>query len=60
MDLDFEQWKKLFETDPKAFEKKRNEAIEKCIANAGLPEEQKKLRQWQWQVDMKIRKSKNL
>ena len=59
MDFNRNEWKKLFETDPKAFEEKRREAIEECIASAGSPEKQKKLRQLQWQIDMEIRKSKN-
>ncbi len=59
MDIDFEEWKKLFETDPKAFEEKRRKAIERCIASAGSPEKQKRLGQLQWQIDGEIRKCKN-
>ena len=56
--MKFEEWKKLFETDPKAFEKKRQEEIEKAIAEA-RPENQNKLRQLQWIIDEEIKKSGN-
>jgi len=56
--MKFEEWKKLFETDPKAFEKKRQEEIEKAIAEA-RPENQNKLRQLQWIIDGEIKKSGN-
>jgi len=56
--MKFEEWKKLFETDPEAFEKKRQEEIEKAIAEA-RPENQNKLRQLQWIIDEEIKKSGN-
>lgn len=58
VDFDFDEWKKLFETDPKEFERKRNEAIEKCITDAAQ-EHQMPLRQLQWTIDAEIRKCKN-
>lgn len=59
MDFDFDQWKKLYETDPKEFERKKREAIEECITSAGSPEQQQKLRQLQWNIDAEVRKCKN-
>ena len=56
MDFNYNEWKELFETDQKAFEKKRLEAIEECIANAGSPKHQMELRQLQQKIDAAIRK----
>lgn len=54
----FEAWASLAQSDPEAFEAKRQETIDKLIAEA--PEElQQRLRSFQWRIDMERKRSAN-
>lgn len=54
--FDFDQWKDLA-ADPEAFESRRSEVIEDCIARAA-PEHRHRLRQLQFRIDMERRRSR--
>ena len=54
----FEEWASLAQSDPDAFEAKRQETIEALIAEA--PEElRQRLRSFQWRIDMERNRSAN-
>ena len=55
--FDFEEMRRLAESDPAAFEKKRKELIESTIQEAP-PEHQERLRRLQWVIDMDRKKCK--
>ena len=57
--FDFEYWRKLASTDPKAFEKKRLDFLERLIADLPCEERKKRMRSLQWRVDMERRRAKN-
>jgi len=56
-EFDFDEWRKLAETDPEAFELRRQQAVEAVIAKAPS-DRQHRLRGLQWRVDMERRKYK--
>ncbi len=49
--FDFDTWKRLAESDPEAFERKRDALIQAEISQAD-PAAQMRLRGLQWQIDM--------
>lgn len=54
--IDFDEWMALYQSDPEAFEHRREALIQKTINNA--PEEhQRRLNGLQFQVDMERRRS---
>ena len=55
---DFDAWAALAKADPEAFERKRKEAIEACIADAPV-EYQPRLRGLQFRVDMERSRASN-
>ncbi len=56
--FDFEVWASLAQSDPAAFEAKRQEMIEKLIE--GAPEDlRQRLRSFQWRIDMERSRSAN-
>lgn len=56
--FDFEDWASLAQSDPAAFEAKRQDMIDKLIE--GAPEElRKRLRSFQWRIDMERQRSAN-
>ncbi len=56
--FDFEDWASLAQSDPEAFEAKRQAAIAKLIESA--PEElRQRLRGFQWRIDMERQRSAN-
>lgn len=57
-DFDFEEWASLANTDPEAFEAKREEAIAQLISGAS-PRMQTRLRGLQWRIDMDRRRASN-
>ena len=54
--FDFDEWRQLAETDPEAFELRRQQVIESLIASAPSKRQQR-LRGLQWRVDMERRKA---
>jgi hypothetical protein len=56
--FDFDQWKTLAETDPEAFERRRQAVIESYIGGV-RPSKRQRLRGLQWRVDMERRRSSN-
>ena len=56
--FDFDQWKTLAETDPEAFERRRQAVIESYIGGA-TPSKRQRLRGLQWRVDLERRRSSN-
>ena len=56
--FDFDEWRKLAETDPEAFELRRQQALEALIT-AAPSNRQHRLRGLQWRVDMERRKASN-
>jgi len=54
--FDFDEWRQLAETDPEAFEARRQQAIESLIT-AVPSKRQQRLRGLQWRVDMERRKA---
>ena len=56
--FDFDYWKKLFETDPKAFETRRQEVIDNEICRAPQAT-QRRLRMLQWKIDATRRRYKH-
>lgn len=56
--FDFDQWKTLAETDPEAFERRRQALIDSYIDGAPQSKRQR-LRGLQWRVDMERRRSSN-
>ncbi len=57
-DFDFDQWMKLAEKDPEAFEKKRLELIQATIDEAPTRMQQR-LNGLQWCIDSEIKLAKN-
>ena len=57
-DFNFDEWLQLAKSDPEAFEKRRQQAIDALIATAS-GEQQHRLRGLQWRIDMERRKYKN-
>lgn len=56
--FDFEDWASLAQSDPAAFEAKRQEMIDKLIEDA--PEDlRQRLRSFQWRIDMERSRSAN-
>ncbi len=56
--FDFSEWSTLANTDPKAFEKKRELAIEAVILS--MPDDkQQRIRRLQWRIDQERRLSKS-
>jgi hypothetical protein len=56
--FDFEDWASLAQSDPAAFEAKRQDMIDKLIE--GAPEElRQRLRSFQWRIDMERERSAN-
>ncbi len=56
--FDFEDWARLAQSDPAAFEAKRQDMIDKLIE--GAPEElRQRLRSFQWRIDMERERSAN-
>jgi len=58
IDSKFGYWRDLSKSDPELFEQKRQEAIDEVINNAA-PDNQHRLRQLQWRIDMERRRAKN-
>jgi hypothetical protein len=58
MEFDFDDWAKLAQHDPEAFEKRRREAIDAVIAKAPLHEQQR-LRGLQFRIDMERQRASN-
>ena len=56
--FDFDEWRQLAETDPEAFELRRQQAIESLIT-ATPDNRQQRLRGLQWRVDMERRKARD-
>ena len=57
-EFDFDEWRKLAETDPALFELRRRQAVEALIAKAP-GNRQHRLRGIQWRVDMERSKYRN-
>lgn len=57
-DFNFDEWLQLAKTDPEAFEKRRQQAIDELIATAPVKHQQR-LQGLQWRVDMERRKYKD-
>lgn len=55
--FDFSEWSSLASTDPKAFEKRRELAIETAI-QAMPDDKQQRMRRLQWRIDQERRLSK--
>ncbi len=58
MDFDFDEWVRLAQQDPTAFEALRKEIIEEIIKGFHL-DQQRVLEGLQFRIDMERRKSKN-
>jgi len=56
--FDFDEWKKLFESDPDAFEARRRELIDSEIQRASS-KMQPRLRGLQWHIDVTRRRYKH-
>ncbi len=56
--FDFDEWKRLFESDPDAFEARRRAMIEAAIIRASR-KVQPRLRELQWHIDATRRRYKN-
>ena len=57
-DFEFEEWAKLAQDDPEAFEAKRQQMIDKLID--GAPEDlRQRLRGFQWRIDMERQRCTN-
>jgi hypothetical protein len=54
--LDFDAWAEVARTDPEAFERMRLAAIERCIADAPV-QNQERLRRLQWRIDQERRRA---
>lgn len=54
----FDEWMKLAQSDPRAFEQRRRQAIEETIGSAPA-DTQQRLRGLQWRIDMERRRSGN-
>lgn len=57
-DFNFDEWQQLAKSDPEAFEKRRQQAIDELITSAP-GQQQHRLRGLQWRVDMERRKYKD-
>ena len=57
-DFDFDQWMKLAEKDPEAFDKKRQDLIQATINEAPAQMHQR-LNGLQWHIDTEIKLAKN-
>ena len=55
--FDYEYWRKLFETNPEEFEKRRKKVIDELIIHC---REQRRLNGLQFKVDMERKRSKNI
>ncbi len=56
--FDFDEWRKLAETDPQAFEARRRQEIDRLIGGAN-EQVRPRLEGLQWKVDMVRERSKN-
>ena len=56
MSFDFDQWWRLAQEDPEAFERQRREAVDALIAQA-TPASRAKLRGLQFRIDMERRRA---
>jgi hypothetical protein len=56
--FDFEEWQKLAESDPEAFELRRQQEIESLITSVPSNRQQR-LRGLQWRVDMERQKTRD-
>ena len=56
--FDFDQWKTLAESDPEAFERRRQAVIDSYISGVSQSKRQR-LQGLQWRVDMERRRSSN-
>jgi hypothetical protein len=56
--FDFDEWKSLAETDPAAFEQRRQAVIESFLGSAPT-KNRTRLRGLQWRVDMERHRSRN-
>lgn len=56
MNFDFDEWVKLAQDDPEAFERRRKAEIE-AVINAASQESQERLRGLQWKIDMERAKA---
>ena len=56
--FDFDAWKQLFETDPVAFETRRQEIID-CAIRRASANTQQRLRGLQWRIDVTRRRYKH-
>ena len=56
--FNFDEWAELAKSDPKLFERRRREAVEKMIKDSA-PQRQKKLRGLQWRIDVVRKKYKD-
>lgn len=57
-EFNFDEWLQLAKSDPEAFEKRRQQAIDAMIA-AAPDERRQRLRGLQWRIDMERRKYKD-
>ena len=57
-DFNFDEWLQLARSDPEAFEKRRQQAIDELIATVSS-EKQQRLRGLQWRIEMERRKYKD-
>ena len=57
--FDFENWRKLAEKDPAAFEEKRLEMLNNLIESTPNAERRQRMRGLQWRIDMERKRSKN-
>ena len=53
--FNFDEWAELAKSDPKLFERRRREAVEKMI-NGSAPHRRQRLRGLQWRIDVVRRK----
>lgn len=56
--FNFDEWAELAKSDPKLFERRRREAVEKMI-NGSAPRRQQRLRGLQWRIDVVRKKYKD-
>ncbi len=57
--FDFDQWRRLAETDPEAFEAARKAAIEGFIDSLGDEQVKTRMRRLQWRVEQERKRSDN-